>query len=384
MRATAAAYATLFLLFLSAVYSGVASAENTAIVRIGVVLSLSGPGAVFGIPERDAIVALANKLNADRGEKPRIDLVIQDDKTNPTEAARVVNQIINNDKVVAIIGPGTGGNILASAPIAQKHEVPLLGPAGTLAITDKKNSFYPWVFRLTASDRIGIKVILEDMAKSGVKRIGVFHQEDAYGKTGVDLAHEICPTLGLELVEAVSAPYSATDLTAQATKLRNSKVEAVLLQINLPVLGSSFMKASREVGLSVPTYANAGLAQRSFAETVGPEAQGLRVLSVGNLPFDPSPPEKELAIILEAAGKTPQGWAELVGSNGFMTVLNAVDAVGKSNVTGAQLRDAIENSCGFKTYSRGKPCFSKDNHDGWAEDALAVTELKGKQLITRP
>src|SRR5712675_24325 len=180
--------------------SGAALSADT--VKIGVVLSLSGPAAVFGIPERDAIQVVMEKLKADGKLKRPIELVIYDDKTNPTEATRMVTQAISNDKVVAIIGPGTGG----------------------------KNEFYPWVFRVAPSDRVDVKVILENMAKSKAKKSGVFFQEDAYGKTGVDFAKEIGATLGMEVVETVSAPYAATDLTAQATRLRNAGVEAVFLQ----------------------------------------------------------------------------------------------------------------------------------------------------------
>src|ERR1700730_16505987 len=82
--------------------SGALSAEA---VKIGGVLSLSGPAAVFGIPERDAIQAAMEKLKADGKLKRGIELVVYDDKTNPTEATRMVTQAINNDKDVAILCP---------------------------------------------------------------------------------------------------------------------------------------------------------------------------------------------------------------------------------------------------------------------------------------
>ena len=376
--------------FVSFVLSAIATAAlssgaalSAEAVKIGVVLSLSGPAAVFGIPERDAIQVAFDKLKADGKLKRPIELVIYDDKTNPTEATRMVTQAINNDKVVAIIGPGTGGNILAAGPLALRMQVPLLGPAGTMAITDHKNEFYRWVFRVAPSDRVDVKVILEDMAKSKAKKIGVFFQEDAYGKTGVDFAKEIGPTLGMEVVETVSAPYAATDLTAQATRLRNAGVEAVFLQVSISSLGASFVKAAKQVGLTAPAYTNAGLAQRSFAESVGSDVDGLRVLSIGNLPYDPSDGEAELAKLLKQADKVPQGWGELVGTNGLMTVVAAVNAQGDNEITGASMRDAIEGLCSYPAFARGKPCFSKDSHDGWAEDSLVITELRNKELKTR-
>src|SRR5258708_9834617 len=117
---------SLVLPAVAAVMLSSAAALSAEAVKIGVVLSLSGPAAVFGIPERDAILAAMEKLKADGKLKRGIDLVIYDDKTNPTEATRMVTQAISNDKVVAIIGPGTGGNILAAGPLALRMQVPIM------------------------------------------------------------------------------------------------------------------------------------------------------------------------------------------------------------------------------------------------------------------
>lgn len=349
-------------------------------VKLGAVLSLSGPAAVFGIPERDAIEAALKTINYTTPGGRKIQLVLADDKSNPTEATRAVTQVITNDAVVAIIGPSTGSGILAAGPIAQRLKVPLLAPAGTLAVTDPKSEFFPWVFRVAPSDLVDIRVILRDMAKGKGKKIGVFYQEDAYGKTGVDEAKSFGPTIGLDVVETVSAPYTATDLTAQATKLRNAGVEGVFLQISISALGSSFLKAARQVGLNVPFYTNAGLAQRSFAENAGSDVDGLRVLSIGNLPFDPKGGEVELAKILTSHGKVPQGWAEIVGTNGLMVAIAAIDAQKGKEISGESMRDSLETACDFKSYSRGKGCFSKTNHDGWGEDSLVITEVRDRKL----
>ncbi len=349
-------------------------------VKIGVVLSLSGPAAVFGLPERDAIAAVYKEI-APNGEinGRKVELVYYDDKTNPTEAARGVTQLINDDKVIAIVGPGTGGNILAAGPIADRLKVPLLGPAGTVAVTDKNNAFYPWVFRVAINDMIGVRALLEGAAKAGAKRIGVIYQEDAYGKFGVEFAQKLSTELGFQVVESVSSPYTATDLTSHAVKLRNANVDAVFMQLSIASLGAAFLKASNEVGLKVQFYANSGLSQRSFIDAAGPLGEGVRVLSIGNLPYDPTPPEQKLVAVLAKNGLKPQGWGEIIGTNGLMTAVAALKTIDGA-VTGQKMRDAIETLCGYDTYSMGKPCFSKDNHDGWGADALVLTTIRGGQF----
>jgi branched-chain amino acid transport system substrate-binding protein len=334
---------------------------------------------VFGLPERDSINSLHKELGAAAFGGRRVDLVFCDDKTNPTEATRCVAQLINDEKVVAIIGPGTGGNILAAGPIAERLKVPLLGPAGTVAVTDKNNSFYPWVFRVAINDMVGVQTLLQQAVKSGAKRVGIIYQEDAYGKFGSDFAQKVSKDLGFTVVETLGAPYTATDLTAHATKMRNSGVDAVFMQLSVASLGATFLKGANEVGLKVPFYANSGLAQKSFIDAAGPLGEGVRVLSIGNLAYDPSPNETRLVAILAKNGFKPTGWAEVIAANGYMAAVAAMRQI-RGPVTGQAMRDAIETVCGFETYSMGKGCFTKDNHDGWGADALVVTTIRGGQF----
>ncbi|MDO8279403.1 MAG: ABC transporter substrate-binding protein [Burkholderiaceae bacterium] len=349
-------------------------------VKIGVVLSLSGPAASFGIPEREAVNAIYKEL-APTGmyDGRKVDLVYFDDKSNPTEAARGVTQLINDEKVAVIIGPGTGSNILAAGPIAARLGVPLLAPAGTVAITDKKNAFHPWIFRIAVSDSVAVPALLNAAVKAGGKRIGVIYQEDAYGKFGLELTQKLAPQIGYQFAESVSAQYSATDLTSHAVKLRNANVDTVILQMAIPSLGAAFLNAAHEVGLKARFYAVLGLSQKGFVDAAGARGEGVHVASMGTPVSDAAGPEQKLIALLTKNGAKPQGMAEFMGGNGIMTALAAIKAI-NGPITGAKMRDTIETLCGFETYSRGKPCFSKDNHDGWGSDALVITTIRNGAL----
>jgi branched-chain amino acid transport system substrate-binding protein len=347
-------------------------------VKVGAVLSMSGPAAVFGIPERDALNALI-KENGVMMDGRRVDFVFCDDKTNPTEAARCVTQLINDEKVVAIVGPGTGGGILAAGPVAQRLQVPLLGPAGTVAVTDKKNAFFPWVFRIAPNDTAGMESLWRQVVRNGARKVAIIYQEDAYGKFGAEFAQQLSKDLGFTVVEAIGVPYTATDLTPQVTKFRNAGAEAVFMQLSVTSLGATFLKAVNEVGFKVPLYANSGLAQRGFIDAAGPLGEGVRVLSIGNIPYDPTPIEQRLNAILTKHGYKPQGWGEILAANGYMTIKAALARI-NGPVTGERMRDTIESLCDFETLTMGRACFSKDNHDGWAADATILTTIRGGQF----
>jgi len=347
-------------------------------VKIGAVFSMSGPAAVFGIPERDSLNSLIKEYGGMMDGR-KVDFVFCDDKTNPTEAARCVTQLVSDEKVVAIIGPGTGGGILAAGPIAQRLAVPLLGPAGTVAITDKNNAFYPWIFRIAPNDTSGMESLWKQIVRNGGKKVAIVYQEDAYGKFGAEFAQKLSKDLGFTIVESVGVPYTATDLTPQVTKFRNAGADAIFMQLSVTSLGAAFLKAVNEVGLKVPLYGNSGLAQKGFIDAAGPLGEGVHVLSIGNIAYDPTPPEQKLASIMKKNGFTPQGWGDLLAGNGYMTIKAAL---GKINgpVTGQAMRDTIETLCGFETMSMGKGCFSKDNHDGWGADATILTTIRGGQF----
>lgn len=347
-------------------------------VKVGAVLSMSGPAAVFGIPERDALNALI-KENGGMMDGRTVEFVFCDDKTNPTEAARCVTQLVNDEKVVAIIGPGTGGGILAAGPVAQRLRVPLLGPAGTVAITDKNNAFFPWIFRIAPNDTAGMEGLWKQIVRNGTRKVAIIYQEDAYGKFGAEYAQRISKDVGFTVVEAIGVPYTATDLTPQVTKFRNAGAEAIFMQLSVTSLGATFLKAVNEVGFKVPLYANSGLAQRGFIDAAGQLGEGVRVLSIGNIPYDPTPVEQKLNAILTKHGYKPQGWGEILAANGYMTIKAALQKV-DAPVTGEKMRDTIETLCGFETLTMGKGCFSKDNHDGWAADATILTTIRGGQF----
>lgn len=344
-------------------------------LRIGLLLSLTGPAAPFGIPERDAVEVLAKKMNDEGGINGRkIELSIYDDATNPTESARGATQLIQQNKVVAIIGSTTGSGTLAAAPVAMRYEVPMVAPNGTLAVTLKENKFYPWVFRSLSGDLTNTAVMFERAIAGGAKKVGLFYQEDAYGKNTADYIAELAKKANVELVETATAPLKALDMTSQATKIRNAKPDVVLIQASAPTLGAAFVRAARQVGLEAPLWAPLGLGQKSFIDASGEAGNGVRIVLLANWD-DPGAGLQELGKLLNAAGKPPQGFGEVIGSNALFAITEAVKTI-KGDVTGRGIRDAIEKLCGIKTYSEGKMCFSPDTHDGWTSELLVSAEMR--------
>lgn len=350
-------------------------------LRIGLLLSLSGPAAPFGIPERDAVQAIAKKINAEGGVAGRqIELSVYDDATNPTEAARGATQLIQKDKVVAIIGSTTGSGTLAAAPVAMRYEVPILAPNGTVSVTSKENKFYPWVFRSLTGDLTNTDVLVKRAADAGAKKIGIFYQEDAYGKNTADYMQEVAKRYGLEIAGVAAAPLNSTDLSPQATRIRNANPDAVLVQASAPALGAAFVRAAKQIDMKSQLWAPVGLGQRAFIDAAGSAGEGVKLVVLANWD-DPIPQLLPLGALMKAAGKTPQGFGELIGANAILAIVEAAKQV-KGDITGKALRDSLEKLCGLQSYTAGKACYSAENHDGWSADFLTTVQIRNGKFMT--
>lgn len=360
-----------------------ARAQSQGAVKVGVLLSLSGPAAAFGIPERDIVRILADKYNAEGGiNGRRLELVYHDDQTNPTESARGATKLIQQDKVVAIIGPTIGSGALAMLPIAARAQVPVLAPVGTISVTAKENAFFPWVFRTCPNDELLVTAAMEQaVLKAGYKRLAVMYQEDAYGKNSAAFAERFAKAHGIEIVTTIGAPATAVDLSAAATRIRGAQPDSVLLWTSTPAMGAAFVRAARQVGLNAPIIGSGALVQRSFVDAAGAAAENVTILSFANWD-DPSPKLKALDALLRANGKTPSGFGELLTATGMVALAQAIRQL-SGPVTGPALRNALEGVCGLDNpYVDGSFCYTADSHEGFGADALRPVVIKDGKFRT--
>jgi branched-chain amino acid transport system substrate-binding protein len=360
---------------------GTAHAQSNDPLKIGLLLSVSGAGAVYGIPERDAVQVVADDINKKGGVNGRkIELFVYDEATNPTESARGIVELIQRDKVVAVIGSSMGSGTLAAGPNAARFEVPILAPNGTISVTSKEHAFYPWIFRNMTNDTLNTKEMFDRATAKGAKKIAIFHQEDAYGKETADYILRLAKEKGIEVVAVASAPLKAIDVVAQATRLRNADPDVVLMQVAPVGLVSGFLRATKQVGLTAPIWGPMALGYQTFLDTAKDAAEGMHLILIANWD-DPTPALKQLGDMMRAAGKKPEGFAELLTTNGLFPIVEAAKTI-DGPLTGAKMRDAIEKICGIKTFSQGKVCYSKDNHDGWGPDLLVTVVVKDGKFKT--
>lgn len=366
--------------FMSAVVLGwsmcatIVQAQDQEPIRIGAILSLTGPAAAFGIPERNAAQVVVDKVNKDGGVKGRkLELVVVDDKTNPTEAARAAQRLISSDKVVAIIGASTGSGTLAMAPVAARNQVPVLAPNGTIGVTDPSKEFFPWTFRTSVSDTITIPALVERAKADGAKRIALFFQEDALGRFSAELLQKIDKEDdSFEIVASAAVAMDTTDVSAQVSRILAAEPDAVVLPVSSLGVGGYFLRTAHEMGLSVPMYGALAFAQNKILELAGEAA--VEKLIVANMinPSEPTAAQQELYAQMREAGFEPAGgFTDLFGANSVAVAAEAIAAA--SEVSGPAIRDALASGEEMKAWALTPYKYSADNHDGLGADAIVWT-----------
>lgn len=352
----------------------IAQAQDKAPIKVAALIALSGPAAAYGAEERRAIEAVAERTNAEGGiDGQMIELIVRDTKTNPTEAVRLANQVIRDDNVVAIIGATTGSETLAFADAAMRAEVPVFPMVGTQSVTDKSRPSAKWVFRMSVPQSTDLPTSFNRMVADGHKKIAIFSEEDAYGEQGSEMAAKIAEEKGVEVVERISAPKTATDLTTVATRIRNSKPDAIFSISSSTSQVGAFLRKVKDVGLDVPVYSMAGIVQKQIIDSAGEAADLLIAPALVN-PYEAGPLTDLFDLMKDHGGV--DGFGALLGANAMSGVVAALKTGAR---TGSEIRDAMETMGEIKGFASGPIQFSAEDHDSWGPETLFfVTVRDGK------
>lgn len=350
-----------------------------ATFSIGALLPLSGPGAEFGAQERSALEAVIAKANAAGGVRGRpINLVTRDTKGDPTEAARLANQLIFDQKVIALT-TGRGSDTLAIADLAVRSKTPVFAMESTLSTTDPGAAYFKWVFRVCTTPTDDARLLGETLVKDGYKRLAVFFSEDAFGQQAADLIKRVATERkDFEIVLSTSAALRATDLTAPALAVRRSNADSVLvLSAAGATMAGTFIRKLRELGSTLPIYGSAALAQPATVRAAGDAAEGMTMAAIFN-PHEAGPLQPLFEALAPHGGA--QGFGSLLGAASAATIIEGL----KTGATdGAMLRDAMEQLPPFTPFSAGTVQYTPEDHDGWGAKNLLLVTVRSGRFINR-
>lgn len=169
-------------------------------IKIGVILSVTGPASFIGEPEKNTLLLLAEEINKKGGIQGRtLEVIIEDSKSEETQAVLSAKKLIERDKVVAIIGPSTTGESMAIIPIISQAKVPMISLAAGTGITEPVKERY-WIFKTAQYDRSAVEAIYNYLKKKGVTKVGILTIATAFGDQGRKALLDLAPKYGITVV----------------------------------------------------------------------------------------------------------------------------------------------------------------------------------------
>ncbi len=329
-------------------------------VKIGAVQGLSGPPAIvdFGESYLQGNQMALKEYNA-ASPKHKIEFIVYNDEANPQRAVSLVQRLISNDRVSAVIGTVNSGNVAAFAPMMQQARIPLMaGPAIATDITAKFIDQNPsFIFRCSMVEKYQVDAML-DWGVKNFKKIALLHGTGGYGMFAAGEIQKGMKARGVDLVAIESAAPNVTDMTPQALSLKNSGAELVLMfHDSLELLYRALPKANFK-----PVVAgNWGLSSQMVLGIVGAEALEGTVMGQALDLNDAKAVAFDVRMRKEFGDKYRWPVVAALGYDGMKILLQAIDKAGADPI---KLQKAIENTSGFLAVS-GTPAapFSPKDHE---------------------
>lgn len=324
------------------------AAPAGAQLKLGVVDNLTGAAAAYGIAHANGIRLAVEEINAAGGIKGigKIDMVIEDDGSKPTEAVNATNKVITRDKVDFLMASCSSAATLALVPIHTRAEIINLNScSSSRLITDPLASGQPnkWIFRTQyRSDRTAAFVGEFALKQLGAKKIGVLNDTNEYGRAAAEGALE-----GLKKLNhpAVHQNYNSGDKTfsAQLLKFKEAGVDTVAF-FGYYQEAALILKQAKQLGVPFQMVTTDVLHTPVFLELGGADTDGVLVTTA--FTKDASDPRavKFTEAYTKKFGKEPTGQSAM-GYDAVYLMKWAYEKAGTKDKLKA--RDALAGVSGF-------------------------------------
>jgi branched-chain amino acid transport system substrate-binding protein len=364
--------------------AGIAGASEP--IRIGAVISVTGPAAWLGQPEKDSVKMIEEQINAAGGINGRkLEVIVYDSESDETKAVNLVKKLISSDKVSVIIGPSTSGESMAALAVTQKEKIPLISAAAAVTITSPVAE-RQWVFKTAQSDAHCVEKLFSYMKSKGMTKVAIISVSNGFGDSGRTQLQKLAPQFGITIVADERYAPRDTDMTVQLTKIKVSGAQAVVnWSIGPPQV--IIMKNAKQVGLGMPLFQSHGFGSLKNIEQAEGAAEGVmaamgRLMAVDSLP-DSDPQKAVLAKYKKDYETKYKTEVSTFGGHMWDACMLAVEALREVGEDPAKIREYIEKKKGFVGIS-GVYNFSPEDHNGLTADSFAIMTVKGGKFVLVP
>ena len=355
-----------------------AGLQASAQIKIGSVLSVTGPASFLGDPEKKTLEIYVDEINAKGGVNgQKLQLIIYDDAGNANNARTFATRLVEEDKVVAIVGGSTTGSTLAMIPVFEDASIPFISLAGAIQIVEP---VHKWVFKTPHTDKMACEKIFADLKQRNLMTIALISGTDAFGKSMHDQCVAVAPKAGIKIAAEESYGPRDSDMTPQLTNIRNKAGVQAVVNPGFGQGPAIVTRNYRQLGINLPLYESHGVASKQYIELAGPAAEGVRLPAAALLIADKLPandPQKPVVVnyTREYQSKTKQAVSTFGGHayDGLMILVQAMQRAKSADK--AKVRDEIEKTKGY-IGTGGIVNMSPTDHMGLDLSAFHMLEIK--------
>jgi len=231
------------------IYQNNQNKEET--IKIGFIGPLTGDGAIFGMPEKNAMELIKDRVNSNGGiNGKKIEVIYEDGRCDSREAVSGANKLIGVDRV-KVIFTTCDAETLAVAPIAEENKVIQISTYGS---GSKISHIGDYIFRACYSDNVTALIAAEAMLKEN-KKIGIITEETSYPVSlSTDLKTHITRLGGSYFEEKF--PIASKDVRTQLLKIINEKPDAIFINPDTPTTGIVILKQLKNLDFKGKIYGN--------------------------------------------------------------------------------------------------------------------------------
>jgi branched-chain amino acid transport system substrate-binding protein len=193
-------------------------------VRIGLMVSATGPTSAIGIPQKNTGELLPRRIG-----DATVEYFSLEDGGDTTRAVQNVKKLVQEDHIDALIGPSTTPNAFAILDVIAENHVPLMATVGTSAVVEPIDAKKRWVYKTTQNDDLIAAALLRHMSRHGVRRVGFIGFSDPYGDNWLKVFSALGEKAGVQVIAAERYGRTDSSVTGQTLKLMAARPDAILI-----------------------------------------------------------------------------------------------------------------------------------------------------------
>ncbi len=317
--------------------------ESSNVVKIGFFGPLTGDSASDGINARNAAQLAVDKANAEQLVPGKtFELVAYDDRLDATETANLIQKLISDDKVQAVVSGSYSTPSRAAAPLLQQAGIPMVT---AYAVHPEITTAGDMIFRMIYTGPTqGKAMAVFALTKLGYKNFHVLYLDNDYGKSISEGFKQTVEASGGQISSMQSFGSSDSDFTPQLTGLQSQPADALVL-VGYYAQSAQIIQQAHRLGIDLPVLGSDGLDSPKLLELAGQDAEGV-ILATD---FSRDDPRTQVQDFIRRYQEKYNTVPDIVSSSAYDATMLLIDAVKRSTSTEPKaIRDAIAATTTFE------------------------------------